>query len=260
MNSFLDLKREGAVALITMNRPETRNAISDDDAVQAVVEMCETLNHDTSIRAAILTGSGSSFSSGGNLKTLRDKMGGGLGEPIRSRQAYRDGIQRVPLALGSLEVPIIAAVNGPALGAGNDLACLCDIRIASERAVFAATFVKLGLIPGDGGAWLLPRVVGMSRACELAFTGDTIDARQALQWGLVSQVVPADDLLATATELAQRIARNSGHALRMTKRLLRESTHSRMDTILEMSAGFQALAHHTAEHEAALDAFLERRS
>lgn len=260
MNSFLNLKREGAVALITMNRPETRNAISDDDAVQAVVEMCETLNHDTSIRAAILTGAGSSFSSGGNLKTLRDKMGSGLGDPIRSRQAYRDGIQRVPLALGSLEVPIIAAVNGPALGAGNDLACLCDIRIASERAVFAATFVKLGLIPGDGGAWLLPRVVGMSRACELAFTGDTIDARQALQWGLVSQVVPADDLLATATELAQRIARNSGHALRMTKRLLRESIHSRMDTILEMSAGFQALAHHTAEHEAALDAFLGRRT
>lgn len=260
MNSFLDLKREGAVALITMNRPETRNAISDDDAVQAVVEMCETLNHDTSIRAAILTGAGSSFSSGGNLKTLRNKMGSGLGEPIRSRQAYRDGIQRVPLALGSLEVPIIAAVNGPALGAGNDLACLCDIRIASERAVFAATFVKLGLIPGDGGAWLLPRVVGMSRACELAFTGDTIDARQALQWGLVSQVVPADDLLATATELAQRIGRNSGHALRMTKRLLRESIHSRMDTILEMSAGFQALAHHTAEHEAALDAFLGRRT
>lgn len=260
MNSFLDLKREGAVALITMNRPETRNAISDDDAVQAVVEMCETLNHDTSIRAAILTGAGSSFSSGGNLKTLRDKMGSGLGQPIRSRQAYRGGIQRVPLALGSLEVPIIAAVNGPALGAGNDLACLCDIRIASERAVFAATFVKLGLIPGDGGAWLLPRVVGMSRACELAFTGDTIDARQALQWGLVSQVVPADDLLATATELAQRIACNSGHALRMTKRLLRESIHSRMDTILEMSAGFQALAHHTAEHEAALDALLGRRT
>ncbi|MGO4327866.1 crotonase/enoyl-CoA hydratase family protein [Cupriavidus sp. 2TAF22] len=260
MNSFLDLKREGAVALITMNRPETRNAISDDDAVQAVVEMCETLNRDMSVRAAILTGAGPAFSSGGNLKTLRDKMGSGLGEPIRSRQAYRDGIQRVPLALAGLEVPIIAAVNGPALGAGNDLACLCDIRIASQQAVFAATFVKLGLIPGDGGAWLLPRVIGMSRACELAFTGDTIDARQALDWGLVSQVVPADALVQTAMELAQRIARNSGHALRMTKRLLRESIHARMDTILEMSAGFQALAHHTAEHEAALDAFLQRRA
>lgn len=260
MSNFLDIKREGAVALITMNRPETRNAISDDDAVQAVVEMCDKLNHDMSVRAAVLTGAGPSFSSGGNLKTLRDKMGSGLGEPVQSRYAYRDGIQRVPLALGSLEVPIIAAVNGPALGAGNDLACLCDIRIASEQAVFAATFVKLGLIPGDGGAWLLPRVVGMSRACELAFTGDTIDARQALDWGLVSQVVPADALLPTAMELAQRIARNPGHALRMTKRLLRESVHARMDTILEMSAGFQAIAHHTSEHEAALDAFLKRRA
>lgn len=260
MSNFLDIKREGAVALITMNRPETRNAISDDDAVQAVVEMCDKLNHDMSVRAAVLTGAGPSFSSGGNLKTLRDKMGSGLGEPVQSRYAYRDGIQRVPLALGSLEVPIIAAVNGPALGAGNDLACLCDIRIASEQAVFAATFVKLGLIPGDGGAWLLPRVVGMSRACELAFTGDTIDARLALDWGLVSQVVPADALLPTAMELAQRIARNPGHALRMTKRLLREAVHARMDTILEMSAGFQAIAHHTSEHEAALDAFLKRRA
>ena len=260
MNNFLDFRREGAVALITMNRPETRNAISDDDAVQAVVEMCDTLNRDMSIGAAVLTGAGPSFSSGGNLKTLRDKMGSGLGEPIQSRYAYRDGIQRVPLALLGLEVPIIAEVNGPALGAGNDLACLCDIRIASEQAVFAATFVKLGLIPGDGGAWLLPRVVGMSRACELAFTGDTIDARQALDWGLVSQLVSPEALLPTAMELAQRIARNSAHALRMTKRLLRESTHARMDTILEMSAGFQAMAHHTAEHEAALGAFLNRRA
>ncbi|MEM5275970.1 crotonase/enoyl-CoA hydratase family protein [Cupriavidus taiwanensis] len=260
MTSFLDFRREGAVALITMNRPETRNAISDDDAVAAVVQMCDQLNHDMSIRAAVLTGAGPSFSSGGNLKTLRGKMGSGLGEPVQSRYAYRDGIQRVPLAFASLEVPIIAAVNGPALGAGNDLACLCDIRIASENAVFAATFVKLGLIPGDGGAWLLPRVVGMSRACELAFTGDTIDASQALAWGLVSQVVPADDLVPMAMALAGRIARNSGHALRMTKRLLRESIHARMDTILEMSAGFQAMAHHTAEHEAALDAFLDRRA
>lgn len=260
MSSFLDIRRDGAVAIVTMNRPETRNAISDDDAIEAMVQMCETINRDLSVRAVILTGAGSTFSSGGNLKTLRDKLGSGLSQPVMSRYGYRDGIQRVPLAMCNLEVPTIAAVNGPALGAGNDLACTCDIRIASEQAKFAATFVKLGLIPGDGGAWLLPQAVGMSRACELAFTGDTISAGQALAWGLVSKVVPADALLPTAMELAQRIACNSGHALRMTKRLLRESIHARLDTIMEMSAGFQALAHNTPEHNAALDSVLGQRA
>lgn len=258
MSHFLEIRREDAICIVTMNRPETRNALSDDDAVEALVDACEDINRDHSIRVVVLTGAGPAFSSGGNLKSLRAKFGSESGEPVMARYAYRDGIQRLPLALDNLEVPVIAAINGPALGAGNDLACTCDIRIASETAVFAATFVKLGLIPGDGGAWLLPRAVGMSRAAELCFTGDTIDAAQALEWGLVSRVVPPKALMPASMELARRIASNPGHALRMAKRLLKESRHARLDTILEMSAGFQALAHHTAEHEAALDAYMAR--
>lgn len=257
MEDFLKIERVGAVAVVTMNRPQTRNALSDADAVESLVSLCETVNRDLSVRAMVLTGAGPAFSSGGNLKTLRDTVGNGLGEPVHSRYAYRDGIQRLPLALCNLEVPTIAAVNGPAYGAGNDLVCMCDIRIASRNAVFAESFVKLGLLPGDGGAWLLPRAVGMSRACEMAFTGDPIDAAQALQWGLVSDVVEPDELMPAALRLAQRIASNPPHALRMTKRLLREAQHARLDTTLEMSAGFQALAHHTAAHDSALDAFLE---
>lgn len=259
MDDFLRIERDAGIVIATMNRPETRNALSDDDAVGAFLKLCETVNADSSVRVLILTGGGPSFSSGGNLKTLRDIVGSGLGEPERSRAAYRNGIQRLPLALYNLEVPTIAAVNGPAYGAGNDLACMCDIRIASEHAVFAESFVKLGLIPGDGGAWLLPRVIGMSRACEMSFTGEPIDAEQALAWGLVSRVVKADRLLPVSLELAGRIAANSGKALRMTKRLLREGQQTRLDTLLEMSAAFQALAHHTAEHEAALDGFLTPR-
>lgn len=262
MNSqspFLQLERQGAVVLVTMNRPETRNALSDDGVVEEFLAMCEQVNADLSIRAVVLTGAGPAFSSGGNLKSIRAKMGAGLGEPARSRMAYRDGIQKLPLALHNLEVPTIAAVNGPAHGAGNDLACMCDMRIASETAVFCETFVKLGLIAGDGGAWLLPRAIGLSNACEMAFTGEPIDAAQALAWGLVSRVVPPQDLLPAALQLAQRIAANPPHALRMTKRLIREGQHTRLDTLLEMSAGFQALAHHTAEHEAALEGFLQRR-
>ncbi|MFJ4292248.1 crotonase/enoyl-CoA hydratase family protein [Cupriavidus sp. NPDC089707] len=258
MSNFLDIRRDGHVAIVTMNRPETRNAVSDHDAVDALVAMCEQFNRDHAVRAVVLTGAGTAFSSGGNLKTLRATFGSESGEPVNARYAYREGIQRLPLAIANLEVPVIAAVNGPALGAGNDLACTCDIRIASDKAVFAATFVKLGLIPGDGGAWLLPRAIGASRAAELCFTGDTIDAARALEYGLVSRVVPHEELLPTALELAQRIAANSGHALRMCKRLLKEAQHARLDTIMEMSAGFQALAHHTAEHEAALDGFLSR--
>ena len=257
MEDFLKIERDGGVAVVTMNRPQTRNALSDADAIESLVALCETVNRDLSVSVVVLTGAGSAFSSGGNLKTLRRTVGSGLGDPVYSRYAYRDGIQRLPLALCNLEVPTIAAVNGPAYGAGNDLACMCDIRIASRTAVFAESFVKLGLLPGDGGAWLLPRAVGMSRACEMAFTGDPIDAAQALQWGLVSQVVDPDALMPTALRLAQRIASNPTHALRMTKRLLREAQHMRLDTTLEMSAGFQALAHHTKAHEAALDTFLE---
>ncbi|OZI37225.1 enoyl-CoA hydratase [Bordetella genomosp. 10] len=258
MSDFLRIERDGAVVIATMNRPETRNALSDDDVAGAFVGFCEDVNADLSVRAVILTGAGPAFSSGGNLKTLRDTVGSGLGEPVKSRHAYRDGIQRIPLALYNLEVPTIAAVNGPAHGAGNDLACMCDIRIAGERAVFAESFVKLGLTAGDGGAWLLPRAVGMSRACEMSFTGEPIDARQALAWGLVSKIAKDDELMPAALDLARRIAVNSGPALRMTKRLLREGQHTRLDTLLELSAAFQALSHHTTEHETALGNALQR--
>lgn len=258
MHPFLKLERDGPVLIVTMNRPETRNALSDTGVVEEFVACCEQVNADLSIRAVVLTGVGPAFSSGGNLKSIRAEMGAGLGEPPLSRQAYRNGIQRLPLAWCNLEVPTIAAVNGPAYGAGNDLATMCDIRIAAETAVFCETFVKLGLIAGDGGAWLLPRAIGMSNACEMAFTGDPIDARQALTWGLVSRVVPDGELLEQSLRLARRIAANPPHALRMTKRLLREGQHTRLDTLLEMSAGFQALAHHTAEHEQALEGFLRR--
>ncbi len=258
MTDFLRRERHGAVLLLTMDRASTRNALSDPDAIDALIDACAEINSDLSVRAVVLTGAHGVFSSGGNLKTLTTTVGAGLGEPVHSRLAYRNGIQRVPLALYNLEVPTIAAVNGPAIGAGCDLACMCDIRLAADDARFAESFVKLGLTPGDGGAWLLPRIVGMSRACELSFTGRSIDAVQALEIGLASQVLGQAALLPAALALAQEIAQHSGHALRLTKRLLREGQHTRLDTLLEMSAGFQALAHHTEEHVGALDAYLGR--
>jgi len=249
----------GPIVTLTLNKPEARNAISDMDMVDALVAAAARIEADSGVRVAILTGAGTAFSSGGNHKTLGAPGGWGTGAPATIRDKYRAGIQRIPLALYNLEVPLIAAVNGPAIGAGCDLALLCDIRIAGESARFAESFVKLGIIPGDGGAWLLPRAVGLSKACELAFTGDSIDAREALACGLVSRVVPDGELMNAARALASRIAANPPRALRLTKRLIREGQHTRFDTLLELSAALQALAHHTADHQEAMQAALEKR-
>jgi enoyl-CoA hydratase/carnithine racemase len=258
--SRLRAERHGHVLVLTLDDPPTRNALHGDDLFQAFEEIARQANDDLAVRAVVLTGAGLAFSSGGNIRDMRDRKGMFGGAPQEIAEQYRKGIQRIPRALLSLDVPAIAAVNGPAIGAGCDLACMCDLRIASERAVFAESFVKVGIVPGDGGSWLLPRIVGYARAAEMAFTGQMIDANEALSLGLVSRVVPAAQLMEAAMELAGRIAQNPPHVLRWTKRLLKESQHERLDTILTMAASFQALAHQTDDHAEAVAAMLEKRA
>jgi enoyl-CoA hydratase/carnithine racemase len=252
-------QQDGQIVTITLNDPAMRNPISERETVDAIVAALERLNQDGTARVAILTGSGSAFSSGGDLRAMQKNFEARASQPALTTQYYKFGIQRIPLAFEKLDVPIIAAVNGPAIGAGLDLACMCDMRVASESARFAESFVKVGLVPGDGGAWLLPRVVGYSKACEMAFTGDMLDASEALACGLVSRVVPDAELLDAAKALAIRVAVNPPYAVRMAKRLLIEGRHSRLDTLLELSASLQALAHATADHREAVTAFLEKR-
>jgi 2-(1,2-epoxy-1,2-dihydrophenyl)acetyl-CoA isomerase len=260
MNDFVRYEKTGRVVTLTLNRPEERNAIGTHDACEAVVQAVQRANADTEIGCLILTGAGTAFCAGGNIKKMLDRDGISRQDtPAATRDNYKRGIQRIPLALWESEVPSIAAVNGPAIGAGCDLACMCDIRIASDRAQFAESFIKVGLVPGDGGAWFLPRIIGGSRAAELTFTGDTIDAEEAAHIGLVSRVVPHEKLLDSAQELAARIAAQPGKALRMSKRLLRESSHARLPELLELSAALQALAHETADHAEAVNAFIEKR-
>ena len=256
MSSFLLYEQSGPVVTLTMNSPENRNVLTGNDAPQAFVDACARIAADESVRAVILTGAGPAFSAGGNLKHMQEMFDMSPGE---LRAWYRNGVQRIATSVYSLEVPLIAAVNGPAIGAGCDLTCMCDIRIASEDAKFAESFVKVGLIPGDGGAWLLPRVVGMSKAAEMSFTGDTLSAAEALACGLVSRVVPADRLMDEARALAGRIAANPGGALRMAKRLLREGQHQSLESVLELSAGLQSIAHKTPYHVEAINAFVEKR-
>ncbi len=250
-------EQAGAIVTLTLNRPELRNPISDPDMIDAMIDVLARIQSDIGVRVAIVTGRGSAFSSGGNLK----QMGAAASQrlPVETRRYYDAGIQRIPRAFEALEIPIIAAVNGPAIGAGCDLACMCDIRIAAASARFAESFVKVGIVPGDGGAWLLQRAVGYSKACEMAFTGDTLSATDALACGLVSQVVADVELMGAALGLAERIAANPPHVLRMTKRLLQQGRNASLETVLQLSAAMQSLAHTTSDHVEAVQAMLDKR-
>jgi enoyl-CoA hydratase/carnithine racemase len=257
--AFLKTARDGAVLTLTMSQPETRNALTGNSAVDEFVQACDDIRRDRSVRVVILTGEGPVFSSGGNVKDMQRFFN----DPPAAdaiREEYRNGIQRLPRALYNLDVPVIAAVNGPAVGAGLDLTCMCDIRIASEKATFAESFVRVGIVPGDGGAWLLPRAVGRAKAAEMAFTGEAISAQEALECGLVSRVVAPEALMETAMTIARKIAANPGGVLRMTKRLLREGEHATLESVLEISASYQALAHLEPDHHEAVRAFVEKRA
>ncbi len=256
--TFLNYEQVGAVVTLTMNQPASRNALTGNTAVDEFVAAARRIATDMSVRVVIITGAGKVFSSGGNVKDMKRFFDDAL-TPAAISEEYRHGIQRLALAVYNLEVPTIAAVNGPAVGAGFDLTCMCDMRVAADTATFAESFIKVGIVPGDGGAWLLPRVVGKSLAAEMSFTGDALNAQEALACGLVSRVVPGSELMAEAGKLAARVAANPGPTLRMTKRLLREGEHQRLESLLELSAGYQALAHKTWQHREAVEAFIEKR-
>ncbi|MGH6888967.1 MAG: crotonase/enoyl-CoA hydratase family protein [Rhizomicrobium sp.] len=252
-------EKSGRIVTLTINRPQSRNPLGEAGDGALFEDAAARINEDREVRCAILTGAGKAFSAGGNLKAMREQTGPFGGPGVRIREGYRSGIHRMVRALWSIEVPLIAAVNGPAIGLGNDVACLADLRLAADGAVFGASFLKMGLVPGDGGAWILPRLIGQARAAELFFTGDTIDATTAREWGLVSKIVPAAELMNEARALAERIGRQPPHVLRLTKRLMRDSERASFETVMELSAAFQSLAHLTSDHREAVTAFFEKR-
>jgi enoyl-CoA hydratase/carnithine racemase len=255
MTDLVLYEQKDGVVTLTLNNPEQRNAISSRPMIEALVAALARLDEDPDVKVAILTGAGSSFSSGGDIKEMIELA---KKRPAALRRHHRDNIQKIPLAFEALEVPIIAAVNGPAIGAGCDLACMCDFRIAADNAKFAESFISLGLIPGDGGAWLLPKLIPYEKACEMALTGDAITAAQALEYGLVSRVVPVAELMDAANALAARMTKNPTEALRMAKRLLKLSRTHTLPQILDLSAAMQAAAELEPEHSEHLDRFVNR--
>ena len=252
------LHLEDRVATLTLNRHDVRNALTGTALIDDIVAVAEWVNHCDDVSVLILTGAGSAFSSGGNVKDMADRGGDFAGDVAEVATRYRRGIQRIPLALQQVEVPVIAAVNGPAVGAGCDLANMADIRIASTKAKFGETFLNLGIIPGDGGAWFMQRLIGYQQAFELTLSGRIVDAGEAKRIGLVLDVVEPEQLMVRVGEIAARFAAQPPKALRLTKRLMKMAQRMELKDFLDLCATFQGMCHNEPEHLEAVRRMLER--
>lgn len=257
MQPALLIDKHNHIATLTLNEPNTRNAISDA-MIESIVSAVENINIDETIRCVILTANGRAFSAGGNIKAMLEPDSMFSGSPDEVAKKYQAGIQRLPQALLQLKAPLIAAIQGPAVGAGMDM-CLCaDIRICSDQAFFAHSFCQLGLISGDGGHWLLTRAIGYSKAVELSLTGERINAEQAKQLGIVRDITKADNLAATAQQLAEKIAANPRDALISAKALSRKASMQTFAEAQLSAAMLQGILHNSDEHKQRVNALVKR--
>lgn len=251
-------KSENGVTTITLSDPETRNALTSEEMLNDLLDALDEAEADPEVSVAVVDAEGPAFSSGGNVKDMASKEGLFSGSPVELTESYRDTIQQLTRYLATTDLVTIASVNGPAVGAGFDLVLGCDLRFGSRNARFAHTFIEMGIIPGDGGAWLLPRVVGWQRATELALTARFISASEAEDYGVLLEVVPEEKLAGRVAEVARTIASKPKPAVVMAKRLLRQAKSMDLDGFLEFSAALQAIAHTTPEHDTAVAAYVEK--
>lgn len=254
---LLDVKDR--IATVTLNDPDRRNPITGNDMIEAMLEAFASVQSNPEVSVMILTGAGSAFCAGGDIKAMRDKTDQFGLPPLDVAESYINGIQRIPLAMYNLDIPTIAAVNGAAVGAGCDLTMMCDMRIASERAKFGEVFLNLGIIPGDAGSWFLIRRLGYQKAAELTFSARMIDAAEALEMEMVLEVVPHEELMKRARERAAVIAVKPPRTVRTAKRLLRNAERMDLPDFLNSAAAYQALMHQTNDHQEAMNAMLDKR-
>lgn len=242
------------VATITLNRPEKMNAFSRP-MIDAWVDALLSARGDALVHAIVVTGAGRAFCAGGDLNEL--------GKPGVTGVEYKkfiwEHIHRIPLTLETIDKPVIAMVNGVATGAGLDMALMCDLRIASDKAKVAESYVKVGLVPGDGGAYFLPRLVGLDRALMMLWTGDLIDAAAAEQMGLLTKVVPHDELATYTYALARRIAEGPPIAIRMTKRAVYQGLRTDLRTSLDLISSHIGIAMQSEDHFEGLSAAIAKR-
>jgi enoyl-CoA hydratase/carnithine racemase len=246
------------IARLTLARPEIRNAITGPEMLAEILDAFEEAEADPQVRVLVVDAEGPAFSAGGNVRDMADRTGMFAGEPETIEQAYRAGIQRLTATVAATDVVTIAAVDGAAVGAGFDLVLGCDLRIGSTLARFAHTFIDLGILPGDGGAWLLPRVVGWQRAAELAFTARMVAADEARDLGILLEVSAPEDLPGRVDELASSVAARPAHSVRLTKRLLRHARTMDLPAFLDLTAALQAIAHSTDAHLEAVAEYVRR--
>ena len=245
---------EGHIAVITLNRPEVKNAFSPE-MITLWKGYLEEARADKAVRVIIVTGSGDTFCSGGDI---RDMAEGKLMSWEMKRFLW-EGVHRIVLTMEDLDKPVIAAINGAAMGAGLDMALMCDLRVCSDRARLAESYILMGLVPGDGGAYFLPRLVGVTKAMELLLTGDVISPEEALQIGLVNQVVPHERLMEETMILAEKIANKPPLAICMMKRAVYQGQMSTLRSHLDYISSQIALLSETGDHREAAKAFLEKR-
>ena len=247
--------RDG-IATITLNRPDRLNAFTLE-MIDLWVEALQDARENDAVRVVVVTGAGRAFCSGGDV----GNMASGSREAMTGLQhkQWLEVVHRVPLTLETLDKPVIAALNGAAAGAGLDMALMCDLRFAAEGARFSEAYVKVGLIPGDGGTYFLPRLVGPARALELLWTGDFVDAREAERIGLVNRVVPPDQLMPTTYEFAGRLASGPTVAIRTIKRAVYQGLRTDLRAHLDLISSHMAFIRQTEDHREGARAFVEKR-
>ena len=242
------------IAVMTLNRPEARNAFSPE-MISLWCRFLEEARHDDGISVIIVTGKGDTFCSGGDIREMAEGK-------LRSWDMKRflwEGVHRIALILEDLDKPVIAAINGAAMGAGLDMALMCDLRTCSDRAKLAESYIRMGLVPGDGGAYFLPRLVGIGKALELLLTGDVLTPPEALEIGLVNHVIPHEQLMEKTMNLARKIAAKAPLAIRMMKRAVYQAQGNTLRSHLDYISSQVALLSETEDHQEAATSFLEKR-
>jgi enoyl-CoA hydratase/carnithine racemase len=247
-------RKEGGIAVITLNRPEAKNAFSPE-MISLWEAYLKEAKGDDSVRVIVVTGNGDTFCSGGDIRDMAEGK-------LRSwdmKNFLWEGVHRIVLTMEDLDKPVIAAINGAAMGAGMDMAIMCDLRVCSDRAKLAESYIMMGLIPGDGGAYFLPRLVGTSKALELLLTGDVLTAQDALSLGIVNKVVPHESLMEETMKLAAKIAGKPPLAVRMMKRAVHQAQTSTLRAHLDYISSQLSLLSETEDHREAALSFLEKR-
>lgn len=250
----IEVSIEDHVLQIVLNRPTKSNAFTLD-MIDEWAKALIAAKDNEDIRAVMLVAEGKNFCAGADFSVLADTT-----TALERKLRLTEHIHRIPLALEDLDKPVVAAVNGAATGAGMDMALMCDFRIAGTSARFAETYIRVGLVPGDGGAYYLPRLVGPSKAMEILMTGDFIDSAEALRLGLVNRVVPDDELRAATSEFAHRLAEAPPINVRLIKRAVQQSSRADLRTSLDLISSHMAVVQTTSDSREALSAFREKRT